>query len=342
MLGGSKKWQKFHQCTIDVTAMGMTIQLPDWTFNYPVAAVGAYATILVESIYLILGGFENTSPLSISILTNASAVLFAGFGGASSTPLATFRICLTSLFLLWAIIFRENETVDGTYAVLCSVAHLFYQLRLRHNGDGFEGFLPQHEKRSETEETPLESCGHTPPTDRNDAAKFSRNLRIFFGGSLCLEGAMLPISILGTVMTYRVFDFDLGFGLVFAFMSAFLSSAILMFINYARMRGRRMQTQKVLQRLISLMVFFGTFCFVFFTSIDFPDIEFSWWKIAFGVAWCVYPLNCMLSTSSKADCPRIGSCSYSGQPTSSAGSPSMPPSSPARPAVRERQAYMDL
>ena len=330
---------------IDFIAMGMTIQFPNWTLNYQVAAVGAYATILVESIYLILGGFENTSVLSISILTNASAIIFAGFGNASSTPLATIRICLTSLFLLWAIIFRENETVDGTYAILCSVAHLFYQLRLRHNDDGFEGFLPQHEKLSKTDETPSKSCGHTPPTDRNEAATFSRNLRIFFGDFLCLEGAMLPISILGTVMTYRVFDFDLGFGLVFAFMSAFLSSGILMFINYARTRGRRMQTQKLLQRLKTLMVFFGTFCFVFFTSLDsveFFDIELSWWRIAFGVAWCVYLLTLPLLTSTEADSPRIGSCSYSGQPTLPVDSPFMPRSSPAQHAVSERQAYMDL
>ena len=105
---------------------------------------------------------------------------------------------------------------------------------------------------------------------------------------------MLPISILGTLMTYRVFDFDLGFGLVFAFMSAFLSSGILMFINYARTRGRRMQTQKILKRLKILIVFFGIFCFAFFTrldSVEFLDIEFSWWRIAFGVAWCVFPLT---------------------------------------------------
>ena len=122
--------------------MGMTIQFPNWTLNYQVAAVGAYATILVESIYLILGGLENTSLLSISILTNTSVVLFAGFGNASSTPLVSIRICLTGLFLLWAIVFHENETVDGTYAIFCSVVHLFYQLQLRHNDDRFEGFLP--------------------------------------------------------------------------------------------------------------------------------------------------------------------------------------------------------
>lgn len=267
--------------------MGMTIELPDWSLNYQVAAFGAYATIFVESIYLILGGFENASLLSISILTNASAVLIAGLGGSSSTTLAITRICLTSLFLLWAIIAQENNTFDGTYAVLCSVAHLVYQLRLRHNGDDSEGILPQHEKRTKIDEAPLEDCMHTSGSDRDDAKAFSRSLRIFFGDSFCLEGAMVPVTILGTVMIYRVFDFDLGFGLFFAFISACFSSAILLFINYARKRGRQMETRKELARLAGLIVVIGTFCFVFFTNVEFPDIQFSWWRIAFGVAWFV-------------------------------------------------------
>ena len=129
----------------------------------------------------------------------------------------------------------------------------------------------------------------TPPTDCNDAKTFSRNLRLFFGDSFCLEGAMVPVTIWGTVMTYRVFDFDLGFGLVFAFASACLSSAILIFINYARMRGGRMETRNSLERLASLIVVIGAFCYVFFTTVEFPDIEFSWWRITFGVAWFVQP-----------------------------------------------------
>lgn len=157
----------------------------------------------------------------------------------------------------------------------------------RHDGDS-EGFLPRHETRAKTDDAPL-ACGlQTPPTDYNDAKNSSRSVRIFFGDSFCLEGAMVPVTILGTVMTYRVFDFDLGFGLVFAFMSAFMSSLILLFINYAQMRGRRMETQKALQMLVSVMLVVGTFCFVFFTSIEFPDIEFSWWRIAFGVAWVIF------------------------------------------------------
>ena len=269
--------------------MGMTIELPDWSLNHQVAAFGAYATIFIESIYLILGGFENASLLSISILTNASAIFGAGLGGASSTPFAITRICLTSLFLLWAIIARENNTFDGTYAILCSVAHLVYQLRLRHNGDDSEGFLPQHQKRTKIDEAPLENCMHIPQSDRNNTKPFSRNLRIFFGDSLCLEGAMVPVTFLGTVMIYRVFDFDLGFGLVFAFVSACLSSVILLFINYARKRGRQMETRKALARLASLIVVIGAFCFVFFTNLEFPDIEISWWRVTFGIAWFVPP-----------------------------------------------------
>ncbi len=216
--------------------MGMTIHLPDWILNYQVAAFGAYATILVESIYVILGGFENASLLSISILTNASAVAVAGLNnGASSTPFAITRICLTSLFLLWAlVVLPVDGTFDGTYAILCSVAHLSYQQQLQRNADESAGLLPQYQKCTKTDEAPL----HAPPTNYNDAAGSSRNIRIFFGDHFCLEGAMVPITTLGTVMTYCVFDFDLGFGLVFAFMSAFLSSVILLFTNYARGRSR--------------------------------------------------------------------------------------------------------
>ena len=270
--------------------MCITTRLPAWYLNYQVAAFGAYATILVESIHLILRGFENASLLPISILTNGSAVLVAGFGGACSTPLAILRICLTSLFLLSAIILHEDETFDGTYATLCSVAHLTYQLISRHSKNDFEKYLPQHEKRAKTDEARAESCLH-PPTDYNHAANSSRGLRIFFGDSFCLEGAMALVTMLGTVMTYRVFDFDLGFGLVFAFMSAFLSSVILLFINYARVQGRRMDTQKAIQRLVSTILVLGTTCFVFFTTAELPDIELSWWRITFGVAWFVLRLS---------------------------------------------------
>ena len=320
--------------------MVVTTPLPDWSLNYQVAAFGAYATILVESIHLILRGFEDASLLSISILTNSSAVLVAGFGVPSSTPLAILRICLTSVFLLSATILRDSERFDGTYAILCSVAHLTYQLGLRYYGNDSEGFLPQHEKRAKTDEAPSESCLYAPPKDKNEAAKFSRDLRIFFGDSFCLEGSMLPITILGTVMTYRVFDFDLGFGLVFAFMSAFLSSIILLFINHARQRGRRIDTQKAIQRLVGLMLVVGTFCLVFFTTVEFPDIEISWWRVAFGVAWFVpgYPLSLVMVTSN----PKKGLCSYSGQLIPLADSLYMPPSIPVPHAVREEQEYMGL
>ena len=271
--------------------MGMTIPLPDWSLNYQVAAFGAYATILVESCYVILGDFENASLLSVSILTNGSAVFVAGFGGSSSTPLAIIRICLTSLFLLCAIILRENETFDGTYAILCSIAHLTYQLQFQHNGDDTDGFLPQHEKGAKTDQTRSKSCSNSPPIDCSDEANNSRYLRIFFGDKFCLEGAMVPVTVLGTVMTYRVFDFDLGFGLIFAFMSAFLSSVILIFINCARMRGRQMEIEKALQRLLGLIIFIGTFCYVFFAIVDFSDIDFSWWRIAFGLAWFVLRIS---------------------------------------------------
>ena len=279
--------------------MRITTKLPEWYLNYQVAAFGAYATILLGSIHLILRGFETASLLPISILTNASTVLVAGLGGASPTPLAILRICLTSLFLLKALVLHENETFDGTYAALCSVAHLTYQLLLRHSKNDSEGYLPKHEKRAKTDEARAESCLH-PPTDYNHAANPSRGLRFFFGDSFCLEGAMLHVTMLGTVMTYRVFDFDLGFGLVFAFMSAFLSSVIMLFINYARMQGRRMDTQKAVQRLVNSIIALGSSCYVFFTMAELPDIELSWWRITFGVAWFVprlYSWTYSLATS---------------------------------------------
>ena len=267
--------------------MGIISRFPEWTLNYQVAAFGAYATILVESIYLILRGFEQSSLLSISILTNSAAVLVAGFSGASSTPLAALQICLTSLFLLWAIFLQGNDHFNGTYSILCSVAQLTYQLLLRHYGKHSE-VLPQHEKCTKAEEAPSESCMHAPPTDyKDEAANFSGNLRIFFGAGFCLEGAIVPVIILGTVMTYRVLDFDLGFGLVFAFMSAFLSSIVVLFINSARLRGRRVDTQKSIRILIGLLLVIGLFCFVLLTTMEVPDPELSWWRIAFGVAWFV-------------------------------------------------------
>ena len=266
--------------------MGIFSRLPEWSLNYQVAALGAYATILLESIYMILRGFEQSSLLSISILTNGSAILFAGFGGASSTPLAALQICLTSLFLLWATFLQGNDQFNGTYAVLCSVAQLTYQLLLRHYGTHPE-VLPQHETCTKAEEEPSESCLHTHPTDYNDAANFSGSLRIFFGDAFCLDNAIVPVVILGTVMTYRVLDFDLGFGLVFAFMSAFLSSIVLLFVNSARLRGRQVDTQKSIRVLIGLLLVIGTFCFVLLTIIEVSDPELSWWRIAFGVAWFV-------------------------------------------------------
>lgn len=294
--------------------MGIITQLSGWNLNYQVAAFGAYATILVESTHLILGSFEPASLLCISILTNASAILVAGFGGPSSTPLAILRISLTGLFLLYAIILHENEEFDGTYPILCSVAHLTYQLGLRYRGNNSEGFLPQNGKGAKTDEAPPESCLHVLPTDDNDTTKSSRDLRIFFGDSLCLHGPMLPITILGTVMTYRVFDFDLGFGLVFAFMSAFLSSIILLFSNSARQRGRQIDSQRIIQRLVSLMLVIGTFCLVFFSTVEFPDIDFSWWRVAFGVAWFVFGFTSK-STETSSDLFNAGSCSYLGRPT---------------------------
>jgi len=108
-----------------------------WRLDYQVAAFGAYATILVESVSLILGGIEDASALSISLLTNGSAVIFAGFYWANAAPLAAIRIGLTAIFLVWSIATKpEKDSFDGTYAILCSCAHLVYQYIGGFNSDG--------------------------------------------------------------------------------------------------------------------------------------------------------------------------------------------------------------
>ena len=51
-----------------------------------------------------------------------------------------------------------------------------------------------------------------------------------------------------------------------------------------------MAVEKALQQLLSLIIMIGTFCYIFFAFVDFSDIEFSWWRIAFGLAWFVLHL----------------------------------------------------
>lgn len=84
--------------------MRLPIDHPDWHLNYEVAALGAYATILVEAIHILFGGFDDASPISISLLTNGSAVLFTPHAKSRATPLAAVRIYLTATFLLWGVV----------------------------------------------------------------------------------------------------------------------------------------------------------------------------------------------------------------------------------------------
>ena len=114
-----------------------------------------------------------------------------------------------------------EEPFDGTHAVLCSVAHLVYQLQLRRDRNYSDGFLPQHERGEKNDKALSESSLHSPPADFNDAAESLISLRNFVGDSFCLEREMVSVSVVGTLITYRILDFDLGRGLVFAFMSAF-------------------------------------------------------------------------------------------------------------------------
>ena len=202
--------------------------------------------------------------------------------------------------------------------------------------------MPHHEKSAKADQMQSKSCVHSPPLECNDEENHSRYVRIFFGDFFCLEGTMALITALGTVMTYRVFDFDLGFGLVFAFMSAFLSSMILISINCARMRGRKLEVGKALQRLLGLMMVICTVCLAFLAIVDFPDIELSWWRVIFGLTWFVLHLFSLAQLLVYIEPSITGSCSYSGQPSTPADILFIPPSFPVLPAIREKQAYMDL
>jgi len=79
-----------------------------------------------------------------------------------------------------------------------------------------------------------------------------------FDDTFRLDDPMAQIAILGTIMTYRIFDgFDIDVGLVFAFFSIALCAILLLVIDFARNRGRHFETTKALQRLVGMMVPLG-------------------------------------------------------------------------------------
>ena len=255
------------------------------------AAFGAYAAILVECVDCIFGGIETTSSLIISILTNGSTILVHGFSRPDSLPLATIRISLTTSFLLWSIISKpEKDAFDGTYAILCSFAHLVYQIRMRRHDDGSDVEDDLHRRETEKRSGEFTTCANEID---NHAARFKRHLIIQCGDNLRLDGFTMFIAVLGTATTYRVFDFDLGFGLVFAAFSAALCIALLLLINFTRKRGRLVEGTKLLQRLIGISIPLGIFFLGVLWNDDVIDLigNIPWWKPTFAVAVSTNPFN---------------------------------------------------
>ena len=274
--------------------IGLRFQIPSWCLKYQVASIGVYATTLVEGTYLVLGGFGNATPLAISLLTNASAIGLAGLGGSNAVPVATFRMCATSLFLLGSmVIVHEGETYNGTYAALCSLALLIYNSLLLY--DENQRSLQEDKKRTE-DSMQQENL----PFSFNGAASPYRNLILQYRDSVRVDCGVLLLFTLGTVMTYRVFDFDLGFGLVFASVSAVLCIGIILCSGYlVKTRERILDINKPLLMLIRLLVMIGCPVFGFFCAynqlFDAEDNDaplsfigdLSWWRVSFGVSWCV-------------------------------------------------------
>ena len=250
--------------------------LPAWHLDYPVAAIGAYTTIFIEAFYLtIVGDFADAGPLTISILTNGFAVCLAGFGGSRAMPLAVATILVITLFLLVSITFRgHGKDFDGTYALLCAVAHLLHQCVVLWEVSQHEGLSARKQSDEESKEGGM-------------SMPFSRDLAFHFGKYFQVEGGILLFLTLGTAMTYRIFDFNLGFGLVFASLSAALSMAVVVFVNWARPLGWAITTSGAVVRFYVVpFLLLSPVSFVFFTYADI-DIAIPWWKPAVGVAWYV-------------------------------------------------------
>ena len=262
-------------------------QYRHWRLNRDIAALGAYSTILIEAFYLILGGFQNASPLSISLITNGSAIILAGFESSRATPLAAIRILLTNVFLLTSIVLvREGESFDGTYAALCNFAHLVNGVLIQHEEQRRDpSQLPDRGNGKSKEDVSLESF--TVQFDNSVERSGIRKVSIHFGTGFQLDGGTLLFFVLGTALAYRVFDFDLGFGLVFASLSAVLSVVLLGLINSTRLRGRHVDIGAAITRdFISPCMILGPAAFIFFLRVD-VGADIPWWKPVAGAAWFV-------------------------------------------------------
>ena len=261
----------------------------NWILNYKVAALGAYATIFVEAVYLILGGFRNASPLVISILTNGSAVILAGSDGPRALSSAAIRISATMVFLLASIVTTtERENFDGTAASLCSVAHLIHQCSVQRKGWQSSIFLQQTEEAKDKHEEDRDH-GYN-----SSAANFSRHLIFQFGNDIKFDGGHLLFLSLGNVAIYRIFDFDLGFGLLFASFSLAPCAALLLLVNWAQLRGRQVKINEAIQKSFARVFLLSMpISFIFFSFVD-MGVDIAWWKPAFGAGWLSFLLSTLV------------------------------------------------
>lgn len=267
--------------------MHLPTRLAEWRLYHPVSALAAYSTILFQAIYVIVGRKEGSSPFTISILINGFTVILSGFGGSREIPRALLHVTLNTFILLFAITtLREGERFDGTYAVLCAMAQSMHQVLLWRTGD-LEGdsLLLSHENQKK-----LEELGSSPQVKRcsiydNDSLAFGRRIIFHFGEKFQVDGALLLYLTLGNAITYRVFDFNLGFGLAFASISALWCICLLWVANVARLRGRQINMRtSIRHHLCSALVCSGSFVFAFSKFVDF-GVEVDWWKVAFGATW---------------------------------------------------------
>ena len=271
---------------------------PAWQLNYRVATLAAHATSFVGYFAVVCGLWTNANPIAISIITNGLAVVLAGFAPSRQTENSTILcICLTTMFLFYAIAAtarrddgRDGGAFDGTYAILCGVGHLIYSLLLcrkdRASGDGCIS-------NEEIEKKGNAGDGSS-TTDKvyDHGPDFHRNVVFSFGDAddFRIEGVAILLAVLGTMMEYRVFDFNLGFGLVFAGFSAICCCFMLYLINFARLRGRRIDANTSIQKLAGMLMTAGSFCFFLVPTVaaDFElGDDISWWRATFGVVWLV-------------------------------------------------------
>lgn len=124
-----------------------------------------------------------------------------------------------------------------------------------------------------------------------DAERFQRALTFELGDHFHVDGGVLLFTVLGTALTYRVFDFDLGFGLFFASVSGFWSLVLLILINSMRDRGRRVELHGAIQRRILGILILTLPANYVFIALNYSDVqwadEITWWKPAVEIAWFV-------------------------------------------------------